>query len=240
MHVPGITLPALTALTAAQSIAAQQPALVCNAVQIFIARGHGEQIPGLQTVIVDEICKDRPSCGSQSIAYNATSGPSTLCVDQYAGILRGWADISEYAAQCPEAKLVLTGWSRGGALVSDLLAGGGGIPLAGDLCEQPVTPALDPDVFPGNRIAAVLNFGVLHHNANQTYNIGSGSSSTGQHPRTPAMLQLLSRWSEKFRDYCVAGDPLCAQGGDSGSHRDYFTREEWRKLAAEFVASRLE
>ncbi|KAH9432162.1 hypothetical protein MCOR02_006867 [Pyricularia oryzae] len=147
MHISRIALAALTAL----STAAAQEAIACNEVQIFLSRGHGESMPGLQAVVADEICKGRPSCGFQSIAYNATSGAATLCVDQYAGVLRAWADVSEYAAQCPGSKLVISGWSRGGALVSDLLAGGGGIPLAGDLCEQPATPPLDPDVFPGNR-----------------------------------------------------------------------------------------
>ncbi|KAL5869398.1 hypothetical protein ACKVWC_010143 [Pyricularia oryzae] len=235
MHISRIALAALTAL----STAAAQEAIACNEVQIFLSRGHGESMPGLQAVVADEICKGRPSCGFQSIAYNATSGAATLCVDQYAGVLRAWADVSEYAAQCPGSKLVISGWSRGGALVSDLLAGGGGIPLAGDLCEQPATPPLDPDVFPGNRVAAVLNFGVLHHNANQSWNVGSGSSGDGQHPRNEEMLRQLGRWADRFRDYCEANDPLCAQGGDPASHRDYFVKEEWRQMAAEFVASRL-
>ncbi|KAH8846329.1 hypothetical protein MCOR03_004154 [Pyricularia oryzae] len=235
MHISRIALAALTAL----STAAAQEAIACNEVQIFLSRGHGESMPGLQAVVADEICKGRPSCGFQSIAYNATSGAATLCVDQYAGVLRAWADVSEYAAQCPGSKLVISGWSRGGALVSDLLAGGGGIPLAGDLCEQPATPPLDPDVFPGNRVAAVLNFGVLHHNANQSWNVGSGSSRDGQHPRNKEMLRQLGRWADRFRDYCEANDPLCAQGGDPASHRDYFMKEEWRQMAAEFVASRL-
>ncbi|KAI6272697.1 hypothetical protein MCOR27_002182 [Pyricularia oryzae] len=235
MHISRIALAALTAL----STAAAQEAIACNEVQIFLSRGHGESMPGLQAVVADEICKGRPSCGFQSIAYNATSGAATLCVDQYAGVLRAWADVSEYAAQCPGSKLVISGWSRGGALVSDLLAGGGGIPLAGDLCEQPATPPLDPDVFPGNRVAAVLNFGVLHHNANQSWNVGSGSSHNGQHPRNEEMLRQLGRWADRFRDYCEANDPLCAQGGDPASHRDYFVKDEWRQMAAEFVASRL-
>ncbi|KAI6579217.1 hypothetical protein MCOR04_006128 [Pyricularia oryzae] len=235
MHISRIALAALTAL----STAAAQEAIACNEVQIFLSRGHGESMPGLQAVVADEICKGRPSCDFQSIAYNATSGAATLCVDQYAGVLRAWADVSEYAAQCPGSKLVISGWSRGGALVSDLLAGGGGIPLAGDLCEQPATPPLDPDVFPGNRVAAVLNFGVLHHNANQSWNVGSGSSRDGQHPRNKEMLRQLGRWADRFRDYCEANDPLCAQGGDPASHRDYFMKEEWRQMAAEFVASRL-
>uniref|UniRef100_L7J3P0 Uncharacterized protein n=1 Tax=Pyricularia oryzae (strain P131) TaxID=1143193 RepID=L7J3P0_PYRO1 len=145
----------------------------------------------------------------------------------------------EVRGAVPGSKLVISGWSRGGALVSDLLAGGGGIPLAGDLCEQPATPPLDPDVFPGNRVAAVLNFGVLHHNANQSWNVGSGSSRDGQHPRNEEMLRQLGRWADRFRDYCEANDPLCAQGGDPASHRDYFVKEKWRQMAAEFVASRL-
>jgi len=89
-------------------------------------------------------------------------------------------DLATYGRACPRAKLVLAGWSQGGALISDIIAGGGqGVSLIGPFCEQPNTTALNPQTFPGNRVAAVVTFGELHHTAGQSYNVGNGSLADG-------------------------------------------------------------
>jgi triacylglycerol esterase/lipase EstA (alpha/beta hydrolase family) len=89
-------------------------------------------------------------------------------------------DLATYGNACPRAKLVLAGWSQGGALVTDILAGGGqGVPFVGDYCVQPDTAALNPKTYPGNRVSAVITFGELHHTANQRYNVGNGSAADG-------------------------------------------------------------
>lgn len=156
----------------------------CNDVQIFLARGHGEAIPGNQAVIVDAVCKGlSSSCGSQSIAYNASDNDiSTICQSQYEGVLMAKNDLMEYGTRCPNAKLVLSGWSQGGALITDVLAGGGGIDLTGT-CEQPMSEPLNPDDFPGNRIVAAVTYGEMHHNANQSWNYGNGSAMDGVSPK---------------------------------------------------------
>lgn len=165
-------------LAASGSVAATSEG--CNDVQIFLARGHGEAIPGNQIVIVDAICGEYPgSCGNQSIAYNATDdSPDTICQSQYEGVLLATEALTEYGTRCPDAKLVLSGWSQGGALITDVVAGGGGINLTGT-CDQPITEPLSPDGFPGNRVAAVVTYGELHHNANQSWNFGNGSAMDG-------------------------------------------------------------
>ncbi|KAK8110368.1 uncharacterized protein PG998_006825 [Apiospora kogelbergensis] len=212
----------------------------CNSIQIFLVRGHGEAIPGLQTSISDAICRSQASsssssssCGFQSIAYNATSDAQTICQDQHDGIQMLRGNLTAYATACPRARLVVSGWSRGGALVTDLLAGGGGgLELTG-------TPALAPDEFPGPRVAAVVTFGELHHNAGMPWNVGNGSAADGQYPRTEAMLQSLSLWADRFRDYCVVDDPLCARGTDAAAHSSYFQSAYWPELVAKFVGSKL-
>lgn len=62
--------------------------------------------------------------------------------------------------------------------MTDVLAGGGGIDLTGT-CEQAVTKPLSPDEFPGNHIGAIVTYGELHHNGNQSWNYGNGSSLDG-------------------------------------------------------------
>jgi hypothetical protein len=44
---------------------------------------------------------------------------------------------------------------------------------------QPNTTALNPKTFPGDRVAAVITFGELHHTADQFYNVGNGSQADG-------------------------------------------------------------
>lgn len=172
----------LVAATAAASNA------TCNSVQIFLVCGHGESVPGLQTSITDAICSDvssshsggnKKTCGFQSIAYNANSGAETICQDQYDGIQMLRGNLTAYATACPSSRLVVSGWSQGGALVTDLFAGGGdGLDLTGT-CVQPSSPALMPDEFPGPRVAAVVTFGELHHNADMPWNVGNGSAADG-------------------------------------------------------------
>jgi acetylxylan esterase len=156
------------------------PSPPSRAATIFLARGHGEAIPGGQTVIFDAICSGYfGSCGKQSIAYNATdNSPDKICQSQYEGIMMAKDALAEYETRCSDAKLVLNWWSQGGALITDVVAGGGGINLTGT-CDQPISDPLRPDGFPGKRIAAVVTYGELHHNANQSWNFGNGSAMNG-------------------------------------------------------------
>ncbi|KAK7910794.1 carbohydrate esterase family 5 protein [Apiospora marii] len=234
-------------VAATASAAAATNNATCNSVQIFLVRGHGESVPGLQTSITDAICNDvtsnssnsKQTCGFQSIAYDANSGAETICQDQYDGIQMLRGNLTAYATACPSSRLVVSGWSQGGALVTDLLAGGGdGLDLTGT-CVQPSSPALAPDEFPGPRVAAVVTFGELHHNADMPWNVGNGSAADGRYPRTEAMLKNLSLWTDRFRDYCVVDDPLCAQGTEVAAHSSYFQSAYWPGLVAEFVRSRL-
>lgn len=177
----------------------------CNDVQVFLARGHGETVPGRLTAIVDKICGGEKKCGYQNINYDVrkttalqlqagffptttwltnvfgkANSSDTICDDQAAGIEMAKQDLADYGRACPRAKLVLAGWSQGGALVSDIIAGGGqGVSLIGPFCVQPNTTALSPSTFPGNRVAAIVTFGELHHTASQSYNVGNGSWADG-------------------------------------------------------------
>ena len=198
-------------VTATASAAAAANNATCNSVQIFLVRGHGESIPGLQTSITDAICHDVSSsnssnqtCGFQSIAYDANSGAETICRDQYDGIQMLRGSLTAYATACPRSRLVVSGWSQGGALVTDLLAGGGGgLDLTGT-CVQPASPALAPDEFPGPRVAAVVTFGELHHNADMPWNVGNGSADDG----VSAFSSLIFPLSIRSPSSCVG---VCAR-----------------------------
>lgn len=57
--------------------------------------------------------------------------------------------MTAYAERCPEAKLVLSGYSQGANIVGDLLGGGGGVIF--DECTVDDSPALDPTTSPGSK-----------------------------------------------------------------------------------------
>src|SRR4051812_45026907 len=92
------------------------PLDTCDSVHIFIARGSIEPYPGRQGALVTAICEGISSCGYDDIGYPATF--SDYCSSVAVGVSNGTALIESYAAACPEAKLVLTGYSQ----VTDIIS----------------------------------------------------------------------------------------------------------------------
>ncbi|KLU83801.1 hypothetical protein MAPG_02852 [Magnaporthiopsis poae ATCC 64411] len=193
--------------------------LPCQAVHVFLARGSNEPYPGRQSKIVSAVCNGISSCGYEDIKYPATF--QNYCSSVSTGVANGIAQITAYAARCPNAKLVLTGYSQGGQLVGDIL-GGGGARLQD--CTQPPSMGLNPATSPGNKIAAALLFGDVRHAANQPYNTGTGASGNGMWRREGSQLQSLNRFSSVLRSWCLAGDTVCNTAGrfDPQAHTSYF------------------
>jgi hypothetical protein len=60
---------------------------------------------------------------------------------------------------------------------------------------------------------------------NQNYTMGAGKSFDGARARTPEQLDGLSKFSDRLRDYCHSGDPICAVGSlpvSVSNHLNYF------------------
>ncbi|KAK7955959.1 uncharacterized protein PG986_005181 [Apiospora aurea] len=209
------------AATAAPLIEERQAA--CQSVHVFIARGSTEPYPGRQGALADAICSgvSGGGCGYEDIQYPATF--ENYCASAGAGVKNGLAQITAYARRCPQAKLVLTGYSQGGHVVGDILGGGGG-EFQG--CTQGTTGALSPSTSPGNQIAAALFFGDVRHTPSQSYNTGGNapSSAKGIWPRTGSGLSALNAFSSKLRSWCDAGDPACASGNNGQVHTGYFQK----------------
>ena len=102
-------LNSVLSLLAAASLATAQ----CNKIQIFTAVGHGETYPGVQRSITTAVCKGVSSCGVANIQYASVKTDNTYngCKAIEEGIAYGRTAITDYAAKCPEAKIVVTGWS---------------------------------------------------------------------------------------------------------------------------------
>lgn len=83
----------------------------CHDVHIFLARGTSEPYPGRQSAVVSAICNGISNCGYEDINYPASTNPS-YCSSVEAGITGGTSQITAYVNRCPNAKLVLSGYSQ--------------------------------------------------------------------------------------------------------------------------------
>ncbi|RYP29757.1 hypothetical protein DL767_006578 [Monosporascus sp. MG133] len=205
---------------AAPAVKVEERQANCDSVHVFLARGTNEPYPGRQSAVVSAICNGISNCGYEDITYPASTSPS-YCSSVEAGIIGGTSQITAYASRCPNAKLVLSGYSQGAQLIGDILGGGGGDTALG--CSTPINAGLNPFSSPGNKIRAALLFGDPRHTANQEYNAASGAYSNGINPRTGMQLTSLNRFSDVLRSWCLSGDFICARGGsDPNAHTSYF------------------
>lgn len=72
-----------------------------------------------------------------------------------------------------------------------------------------------------------MTFGAVARSRNQNFTIGEGKPFDGTRARTTEQLAALNKYSDRLRDYCHSGDPICAVGStpvDVGQHLDYFIR----------------
>ncbi|KAI1480477.1 carbohydrate esterase family 5 protein [Daldinia sp. EC12] len=216
MLTKSLLVVALLKATAATPVDLNERQTACEDVHFFIARGSTEPYPGRQVDLVNRVCEGLSSCGYEDIKYPATF--EDYCNSAFAGVTNGIAQITAYAERCPDAKLVLTGYSQGGHVVGDILGGGGG-PFQD--CTQKTNTPLSPETSPGNKIVAATFFGDVRHTASQVYNVGTGADGNGIWPRSGTGLESLNRFSELLHSWCFADDPVC--GGRGGTDYEWHT-----------------
>ncbi|OBR12619.1 Cutinase [Colletotrichum higginsianum IMI 349063] len=191
----------------------------CRDVHVFLARGNNEPYPGRQGKLVTAICDGLDSCDYEDIQFwNPLESPYCQSVEE--GAANGTAQITAYNKRCPDAKLVVSGYSQGAHIVGDVLGGGGGTFF--QECKQKTSPGLDATKAPGNKIAAALIFGDTRHTANQPYNYLSGAGVNGLFPRPEDQLAGMRAFANVTRSYCVDSDPICAGGDTAANHLNYF------------------
>lgn len=83
----------------------------CDAVHVFLARGTSEDYPGRQISVVNAVCEGISSCGYEDIQYPASFVPD-YCTSVGVGVVNGTSQITAYVVQCPDAQLVLSGYSQ--------------------------------------------------------------------------------------------------------------------------------
>lgn len=73
------------------------------------------------------------------------------CKSAHIGATNGQKQMREYAERCPDAKLILLGFSQGGSVALDILGGGGDEPSEVMGCMQEGNPSLNRDESPGSK-----------------------------------------------------------------------------------------
>jgi cutinase len=186
----------------------------CPDAEVVFARGTGDT-PGVGYVGQAFVDALRSQVGGRSLGIYAVNYPAT---DDYsnsasAGAKDASAHIQDMAANCPNTRMVLGGYSQG-AVVIDVITSAG-VPLPFGLVPAPMPPKV------ADHVAAVAVFG--------------NNSSRGPGGPLTAISPL---YGAKTVDLCMPGDPVCSDGVDSSAHFQYVP-SGMASQAAAFAASRL-
>lgn len=180
----------------------------CSDIEVVFARGTNEP-PGIGRV-GDAFVNDlRGLVGDRSVGVYAVNYPASY---DFLAVADGANDASGHvqwlAENCPNTRIVLGGYSQGAAVMDVVTS----VPVPGIGFTNPLPPAA------GDHVAAVAVFG---------------------NPSTKIGLPLTSStvFGTRAIDLCNAGDPICANGGNSVvAHRSYGPDGSASQAAA-FVAN---
>lgn len=177
-------------------LAAPANAAPCPDVELVFARGTSEG-PGIGRVgqaLADTL---RPQLGNRTLGVYPVNYPATYDFLTAAdGATDATNHIAAMAADCPNTRIVLGGYSQGAAVVDMLV---GVPPLGNRIGEVGSAPPL-PGSLAGN-VAAVAVFG------NPATKFGN--------PVTAGSL------GSRSIDMCSDGDPICSRGRNPFAHTSY-------------------
>ena len=181
----------------------------CPPIEVVFARGTDEPA-GLGRVGSTFVDSLRNQVGGRTVGTYAVNYPATF---DFLAAANGANDASAHiqymAANCPDTRLVLGGYSQGAAVIDVITA----VPFPAIGFNQPM-PGLVAD-----HVAAVAVF-------------GNPSAKVG------APLTLSPLYGFKAIDLCTAGDPVCSDGDNFAAHSNYVPAD-LTSQAAGFVAGRL-
>ena len=121
------------------------------------------------------------------------------------GVIDARTKVSDTAANCPNTKMVLGGFSQGAAVAGYITADA--VPPGFSL-PQGITGPMSPDV--ADHVAAVALFGKPSNGFLQIMNSAAPPITVGH------------LYTAKTVDLCIPEDPICSPGGgDSGAHNLY-------------------
>jgi hypothetical protein len=222
-------LAAVALVTSNQAGAVSAPSgTECADVHVITARGSTERPgEGSTGALVGQIVDSSDQTVSRaSVDYPATLGNYGRSSAQ--GVTALTTQLTDQVRECPDQKIVLTGFSQGAHVVLDVLGGGGGGALGA------ATPPIDPSI--ASQVTAVVTFGDPRHVEDQPFNLGT-SNRDGLFPRSAGQLRTLAGFADRIQAYCDNGDTFCDRGVNIAVHRTYLDRHQ--NDAAEFVLDKI-
>jgi cutinase len=194
----------------------------CPDVEVIFARGTFEPpgVGGTGQAFVDAL---RAQAGGKSVDVYPVNYPASLDFATAAdGVIDASTKIRDTAANCPNTKMVLGGYSQGAAVVAytteDAVPPGFTLPAG-------ITGPMAPEV--ANHVAAVVLFGKPSSGFLQQIYTGAPPINVG------------SLYSAKTTDICIPEDPVCSPtGNDNGAHNLYAVNG-MANQAADYAVQRL-
>jgi len=194
-------------------------AVSCPSSEVVFARGTGEP-PGVGPVGETFVNKLRSRVGRNSVGVYAVNYPAT---DDWPtgldGIRDAGAHVLSMAAECPNTKMVLGGYSQGAAVMGFVTS---------DAVPDGVDPAtvpkpLQPEV--AQHVAAVVLFGTPNARA---------MNFLGEPPVVIGPL-----YAGKTAQLCIPDDPVCSDGLEFALHNANAYQDGVVDQGADFAASHL-
>lgn len=215
-HILGVT-----AVTTAALLATPIPtaaAAPCPDVEVVFARGTFEP-PGLGGIGQSFVDAVRSQAKGKSVSVYPVNYPAST---DFPTAVQGVSDaanrIETAAANCPETKIVLGGFSQGAAVAGFVTSEA--VPSGADAAEVP--DPMPPEI--ADHVAAVVL-------------LGKPSPKFMELIGTPP-VEIGDLYAAKTIDLCIANDPICAGEGDGANHSLY-NKNGMTDQAATFAVSRL-
>ncbi|KXS95325.1 hypothetical protein AC578_5267 [Pseudocercospora eumusae] len=217
-----LPLAGLAALASASLLDPRQKVSCVKGLYILVARGSNQAAgEGSVGAVADAIEARVPNSVSQAINYPATiiALDSNYITSVIAGIQDTKRKIQDYVDACGSAsRIALVGYSQGGNVMTDTLAGGTGKP-------QPIAKEY------AQYIKAAVVFGDPRFKAHQAYSAGT-STRDGIFARQGSSAAL-NAYAGILRSYCDEDDPFCASGHNLNVH--HATVQKYMQAATDFV-----
>ncbi|KAI0400210.1 carbohydrate esterase family 5 protein [Xylaria palmicola] len=201
-------------------------AVTCvSGVYMIAARG-SEEDPGEGplSMVTDMVKALVPGSASVAVDYPAAIyDDGTYPVSVYKGITDAIKKIRAYVDTCgASSKVVLLGFSQGGNVMTDALAGG----------------VLKPDPIDDkyrSSIRAVVSFGDPTYTKGQSFDVGTATKN-GIFSRGGDSLELLNTYAGVLQMYCSLHDTICATGDSLAVHSAEVAT--FAAQAAQFIVSK--
>lgn len=192
----------------------------CPDVEVVFARGTTEP-PGVGPTGQAFLDSLRPRLGTKSIGVYPVDYPASM---EFGAAVDGIYDASDHvrsmAANCPDTKLVLGGYSQGAAVMGFVTAD-----VIPDGAPEGVPNPMPPDV--ANHVAAVALIGKPNTRFMRAIN--------------EPLIVVGPLYTDKTIDLCVPDDPICSSGRNLSAHTPLqYVETGMVDQAATFAASRLQ